>query len=228
MRQRTSFLATLPLLFVAATMVSAAYAGDNYRAQDRIDDATGIVNQMKQDPNLTLLLAQARGVFIIPHYGKAGFIVGGQGGGGVVLIRHDGRWSDPAFYSIGGGSIGLQAGASGGSVAMLLMTPRAVRHFERDNSGKWSLSANAGLTLVTYNGGASAATGGDVIIWSDTRGLYAGLTAGVTDITPDRHMDHEYYQAEVSPHDILTGAVTVHNPAVHDLRDALSKRVASR
>jgi lipid-binding SYLF domain-containing protein len=228
MRQRTSFLAALPLLVAAAVMAPAAYARDNYRAQDRIDDATGIVNQMKQDPNLTLLLDQARGVFIIPHYGKAGFIVGGQGGGGVVLVKHDGRWSDPAFYSIGGGSIGLQAGASGGSVAMLLMTPRAVRHFERDNNGKWSLSANAGLTLVTYNGGASVATGGDVVIWSDTRGLYAGLTAGVADITPDRHMDHEYYQAEVTPHDILSGAVAVHNPAVHDLRDALSKRVASR
>lgn len=223
MRRHASLVATLPLLLAAAAMTPAAYASEHQGAQDRVDDSARIVDHMKQDPNLAQLLEQARGIFIIPHYGKAGFIVGGQGGGGLVMVKHDGRWSDPAFYSIGGGSIGFQAGASGGSIAMLLMTPRAVRHFE-DRSGKWSLSANAGLNLVTYNGNLKASTAGDVVIWSDTRGLYGGLTAGVTDITPDRHMDRDYYHQRVSSREILSGEVKVHNHAVADLRDSLQLR----
>ncbi len=223
MRQRTSLFSAIALLLAAVALAPAAFAAEHHSAQDRVDDSAKIVNQMKQDPNLMQLLEQARGIFIIPHYGKAGFIVGGQGGGGIVMIKHDGQWSDPAFYSIGGGSVGFQAGASGGSIAMLLMTPKAVHDFE-DKSGKWSLSTNAGLNLVTYNGNVKASTAGDVVLWANTRGLYGGLTAGVTDITPDNHMDHEYYHQEVSSRDILGGKTTVHNRAVADLQGSLQFR----
>jgi len=223
MHTRATLFASLPLLLAGVALSSSAVARDSHGAKDRVADSASIVNQMKQDPDLAHLLEQARGIFIIPHYGKAGFIVGGQGGGGIVMVKHDGRWSDPAFYNIGGGSIGLQAGGSGGSIAMLLMTPKAVHQFE-DRSGKWSLNANAGLNLVTYNGRANASTAGDVVIWANTRGLYGGLTAGVTDITPDRHMDREYYHRQVNSRDILSGYVTVNNQAVADLRDSLKFR----
>lgn len=221
-------VATIPLLLAAATMSApAAYADTHDRAQDRVDDSTHVINQMKQDPNLAQLLGEARGVFIIPHYGKAAFIVGGQGGGGVVLARGDDKWTDPAFFNLGGGSIGYQAGASGGSIVMMLMTRRAVDQFEH-SKGKWSLHAGASLTVVRYSGSAEATTRGrhDIIVWTDTRGLYGGLTAGVTDITPDNYLNHDYYHNDVTPQTILTGMVTTHQ--ANDLRDALSTRVAER
>lgn len=228
MRPRTKFFATIPLLLAASALgASAAYADPYSRAQDRIDDATHLIHHMKQDPNLAQLLDEARGVFIIPHYGKAGFIVGGQGGGGVVLAKRDDRWSDPAFFNIGGGSIGWQAGATGGSMVMILMTPRAVDHFER-NRGRWSLHAGVSLTVAKYTGNAEATTRGhtDIILWTDTGGLYGGLTAGVTDITPDNRLDRDYYHEDVSPRRILTGRVTT--ARAEDLRGALSTRVAVR
>src|SRR5947209_8073004 len=55
-------------------------------------------------------IRQARAVMIVPKLLKGGFIVGGEGGEGVLLARERGGWSDPAFYSIGAASLGLQAG----------------------------------------------------------------------------------------------------------------------
>ena len=232
MRRRVTGLGAMPAL-LAAIVLSAptAWAANHDRgalrtAQDRVNDATQLVHRMKQNPPLAELLERARGVFIIPHYGHGGFIVGGQGGGGVVLIKRDGMWSDPAFFNIGGGSIGLQAGGAGGSVAMLLMTRRAVQRFE-DSRGTWSLNANAGLTVVTYSGRAQANTAaGDIILWSDTNGLYGGLTAGVTHIGPDTRLDDAYYRHSTGVHQILLGDVS--NDHADALRDALQMRVATR
>lgn len=228
MHPRTALLATIPLMLVAAAMGTSAAHADAYgRAQDRVDDSAHLIHQMKQDPNLYQLLSEARGVFIIPNYGKAGFIVGGQGGGGVVLAKRDDGWTDPAFFDIGGASIGYQAGATGGSIVMMLMTRRAVDQFEHSR-GKWSLHAGASLTVVRYSGNAQATTRGhsDIIVWTDTGGLYGGLTAGVTDITPDNRLDRDYYHNDVTPHMILTGMVVTHR--ANDLRDALATRVAER
>ena len=65
-------------------------------------------------------------MYIIPEYGRAGFIIGGKGGAGVVVVRNRaGGWTSPAFFNTGGLSIGLQAGAAGGSIVYLLMDRRA-------------------------------------------------------------------------------------------------------
>ena len=63
-------------------------------------------------------------------------------------MHQDGRWSGPAFYNMGGVSIGAQAGVSSGQIALILMDDRALRTFGQDN--KFSLNADAGLTFVNY------------------------------------------------------------------------------
>ncbi len=229
MHPRTKLFSTIASVLMTAALAAPAAHADAYgQAQNRVDDAAHLINHMQQDPNLAQLLSEARGVFIVPHYGKAGFIVGAQGGDGVVLARHDGRWTDPAFFNIGGGSIGWQAGASGGSIVMILMTQRAVDRFEHSR-GKWSLHAGVDLTVVRYSGNAQLSTRAprsDIVAWTDTRGLYGGLTAGVTDITPENHLDHAYYHGDATPRTILTGMVRNHQ--ANDLRDALGTRVAER
>lgn len=201
-------------------------SGAAHSAKDRVDDSARIIDQMKQNPRLASLLARAKGVFIIPHYGKGAFIVGGQGGGGVVLAQRNGTWGSPAFFSIGGASIGAQAGGEGGSIVMLLMTRKAVDKFANSNS-TWSLNGNAGLTVATWSGKAQAETGnGDVIVWANTNGLYGGLTASVTDITPDRNLDRAYYGRTIDSRQILEGHVL--SAQAEPLRNALSTRVASK
>jgi SH3 domain-containing YSC84-like protein 1 len=209
----------------ATSMSSSTHSDSARSAQDRVSDSVSLVRQMKQDPALAAVLEQARGIFIIPHYGKGALIVGGQGGGGVVLAKHDNAWSSPAFYSIGGASIGAQAGGEGGAIAMILMTQKAVDRFADSTTG-WSLNGNAGLTVVNWSGKARATTNrGDVILWSNASGLYGGISASLTDISPDTKMDQVYYQRPVTSDAILTG--NINSPSADSLRNALASRVAS-
>ena len=201
-----------------------------YPPEERVNYAVVTVGKMKQDPQIAKLLARAKGVLIVPHYVKAAAIIGGQGGGGVLLIRHNDTWSNPAFYTIGGASIGAQLGAHTGSMALLLMNDKAVHEFER-HPDTWSLDSSAGLTVVDYSVGAYKATGDDdVIRWSDTKGLFGGAEVGVKDIRRDKDADWAYYgNRDASSRQILTGAV--HNPHPENatgLQDALPLHLASK
>lgn len=208
---------------------AGSHGGHVQSAQDRVNDAVSLVQRMKQDPALAAVLQQAKGVFIVPHYGKGGFIVGGQGGGGVVLVRHESSWSSPAFYSVAGGSIGAQAGGEGGAIAMILMSQKAVDRFENSTRG-WTLNGTAGLTVVNWSGKTQANTQyngrNDVILWTNTSGLYGGLTVGVKHISSDTQMDQAYYHRPVTSAEILAGNTS--SPSAETLRNALASRVASR
>lgn len=212
-----------------SSMSSDSHSDAARSAQDRVTDAVSLVQQMKQDPALAAVLERAKGIFIVPHYGKGGLIVGGQGGGGVVLVKHESGWSSPAFYSVAGGSIGAQAGGEGGAIAMILMTQKAVDRFQNSTRG-WSLNGSAGLTVVNWSGKTQANTDyngrNDVILWTNTSGLYGGLTVGVKEVSPDLEMDRAYYQRPVSSAEILAG--NINSPYADTLRNALASRVASR
>lgn len=190
-------------------------------AQQNIGEAVKIVQKMKLDPELRGELQKAKGLFILPNYGRAALGVGGQGGEG-VLVTHEGRnFSNPVFYDMGGVSLGLQAGASGGEVAMLLMTDRAVQDFK--SGKKFSLNADAGLTIVSFSARAQASAGKvqDVIVWSNTKGAYAGASVAVTDVVLDKDANRAYYGKEgLSPAQIIDGKVQ--SPRKNELGQVLA------
>lgn len=177
-------------------------------ARHDIMEAVQVVQRMKADPGIARLLERAKGVFILPDYGRGGFGVGVQGGEGVLVTRKGSGFSEPVFYNMGGISIGAQAGASGGELAFLLMTDKAVRDFE---SGKnFSLNADAGLTIVNYSKRAQVSGGKvqDVIVWSNTKGAYAGASVAITDIVVDGEANRAYYGRDsVTPAEIIQGRV---------------------
>lgn len=177
-------------------------------AQHDIMEAVQVVQRMKADPRMSGLLQRARGVFILPDYGRGALGVGVQGGEGVLVTRKGGNFSNPVFYNMGGISIGAQAGASGGELAFLLMTDKAVQEFE---SGKnFSLNADAGLTIVNYSRRAQVSGGKvqDVVVWSNTKGAYAGASVALTDIVVDGQANRAYYGRDsVTPGEIIQGRV---------------------
>jgi lipid-binding SYLF domain-containing protein len=196
------------------------------QAQDEVDGATAAVSRMQAEPGMAALLRSARGVLVVPDYGRGAYFIGGQGGRGVLMLRErSGAWSQPAFYSLGGASIGLQAGAEAGPVAMLLMTPGAVDRFS-GNTSTWRLGADTGLTVVNYSSRQSIASANpnpsnaDIVMWSGVKGLYGGISAGATYITPDPSLDDAYYQSLVTSRQILSGHVRNRHTA--DLREALA------
>ncbi len=187
-------------------------------AQQLVDNAVNVVQTMKKDPQLKKLMAKAKGIYIVPDFGRGALIVGGRGGAGVVLAHNNGQWSDPAFYDFGAISFGAQAGASGGPVAFLLMSQNAVDAFKSGN--KVSLNADAGLSIVTYSANAQASWGkGDIVMWSNTKGAYAGATISVTDLNWADGNNKAYYGRKVDPNAVLAGKVN--SPDAKKLKDVL-------
>lgn len=232
---RTFFLATTPLFLAAAIATVPALAADNGNAggaqitdyanthknevQSLLKSATAEVRTMKQNPQLKQLLAKAKGVYLVPEFGRGALIVGGRGGAGVVLAKNNGKWSDPAFYDFGAISFGPQAGGSGGKVAFLLMTDNAVDAFKSGN--KISLNAGAGLTIVNFSHGSQASWGkGDIVMWTDNSGAYAGANVSVTDLNWADNNNEAYYGRKVQPDQILAG--NVNSPDAATLKNALA------
>ncbi|HEY2069009.1 MAG TPA: lipid-binding SYLF domain-containing protein [Rhizomicrobium sp.] len=162
-------------------------------------------------------LRQARAVLIVPGLVKGGFIFGAEGGDGVLMARTRHGWSDPAFYSLGSASFGLQIGLEQSQLVIIIMTDRALRAIEHD---KFKFGADAGLTVVTLGAGVGGATSGnltgDIIIWSKSKGAYGGLTINGSVIAPEDDTNADFYGHEVRVPEILSGAVK--NPAAGSLR----------
>lgn len=219
----------------AATMTSADNdsmgASDVARTDTGGDEMESIAEQLQQsrdvaekmaaDPKVSSLMKKAKGIFFIPKYGQGALIVGAKGGQGVMVANNNGTWSNPAFYNMGGISFGAQAGVEMGEIAMLLMSDKAVNSFKQDN--KFSLNATAGLTIVNYTAKAQEDIGrGDVVVWSDTKGAFADLAVGVTDINFDDDENRAFYGKDVTAAQIMKDTKT------HEKAKALNQVLAGK
>jgi len=218
-RRRATLLVTT--LGLAAIGVTAAQASSGAMQDERteevrdarelINEAAGIVREMKADPGVLALLRQAKGVYLVPEFGRGGLIVGARGGSGLVTMHRTDGWTAPLFYNLGGISVGLQAGGSGGRLAFLLMSDDAVAAFA--NRDSVSLNAGAGLSIINYSANAQASQGkGDIVLWSDTAGAYAGATISLSDIVLDTDTNRSIYGADVQPAQVLEGRVAWPQP----------------
>jgi lipid-binding SYLF domain-containing protein len=161
-------------------------------AQRIVDQSANTVQQLRSNADFQKLMKQAKGVFIVPELAKGAVIIGGSGGSGALLVRNNEQWSDPAFLTLGSISIGPQVGGKAGPVVMFLMTDKAVANFTTHNN--FSLNGNAGLTIVNFSRSGQASLGkGDVVVWSGTSGLFAGLNISGSDVVADTKDDHAFY-----------------------------------
>jgi lipid-binding SYLF domain-containing protein len=215
----------LALAFLAGCAGGVPRAGQE---QGLVDRATLTVNEVFGEGNDRLnaarLLRRARAVLICPRIFRAGFFVGGEGGG-CVLVGRDaaGSWSSPAFYSLGSGSFGLQAGVQDLQIAMLIMNDRALTAV-LDNQLK--LGADASIAVATLGGsveaGTTAAVGADILAFARARGLYAGLTLEGSLLAARSEWNRSYYRQDVSPRQIVV-SMQAHNPGADPLRAALMR-----
>jgi lipid-binding SYLF domain-containing protein len=167
-------------------------------AAKRLSDAAAVASTMGAAPGMHDLLAKARGVYIVPTYGRAALGVGAAGGAGVLMVKQSsGSWGNPVFFNLGGLSLGLQAGAEGGAIALVLMNQKAVDSFRNRNN--FSLSADAGITVINYARMAQGTTTGDVVAWSGGKGLFGNAaTVALNDIRYNQRLTEAYYGKPVT------------------------------
>lgn len=155
-------------------------------------------------------LGSARGVLIVPAYVKAGFLVGGAGGRGVLVAREKGgdRWQGPVFYYLGSASLGLQAGVDVAEVVLLVMTDRGV---DRLLGGDLKLGADARVAAGPVGAGTGASTA-DILTFSRSKGLFAGIALDGGVVNPSSDFNRSFYGQPVTPADILVRQSVPPNP----------------
>lgn len=144
--------------------------------------ATDVLNDLAAIPGNRIparLLAEAKGVAIFPHVIKAGFLIGGRGGHGVVLTRdRNGAWSGVTFVDLGGASFGLQAGVESADLVLVFRTHDSLDRV-LGGRGKLTLGADATIAAGPLGRDAEAATDlrlrAEVVSYSRSRGLFAGV-----------------------------------------------------
>ncbi len=218
---------------IAAGLLALSVAGcsttpDAGDEQALVDRSTLAVQEVLADGNDRLsavtLLRRARGVVVCPRLFRAGFFVGGEGGS-CVLVGRDaaGSWSSPAFYGLGSGSFGLQAGIQDAQVMMLIMSERALTAVM---DSQFKFGADAAITFATIGGSVQGATtanvGADIVAYARTRGLFAGITLDGSLLTARSEWNRGYYGRDVSPRQVVVN-MEVHNPGADPLRAVLMR-----
>ncbi len=207
---------------LAGCAPSSPAAGDN-EAQAVVDGAVAAIQQMRASTSFASsgLLQRAKAVVIVPRSLKIAALVGGAGGHAVLLQRTAHGWSGPAFYTVSSGSLGPQIGVRESTIVLLLMTDRALDAFL--HSSNVTVGASANLTVAQYNASGAAAIGSqDVVLWTDSQGLFAGGSLGVQGFSQDATLDEAYYGfsgQNMTATEILAGAA--HNPGADRLKAVL-------
>jgi lipid-binding SYLF domain-containing protein len=208
---RTKLVLLLTLVLLGAGLGRIAAETDE---EKRVNLATEIINKMSQKPEQAIPVAyvqRAHGIAVIPQVVKVGFIIGGQHGKGIMVVRKsDGSWSDPYFLSLTSGSVGLQIGGQGADIVLLFMTKRAA---QEAGKGKFTVGADAGAAAgpVGRQAGKRTDTGLDAEIYTYawSRGLFAGLSVEGAVLSIDNSANGNYYgQSGISVDQIIRGGKT--------------------
>ena len=156
----------------------------------------------------TDLLQKAQCVGIVPGLKRAGFIVGGEYGKGIVTCRVASGWSAPETVRIEGGSIGAQIGGGETDLVFAVMNQRGMDKLMED---KFTVGAEAAAMAGPVGRDAAAQTDAqlhaEILSWSRSRGVFAGVTLNGATMRPDKDDNRALYGREVTARQILTGEV---------------------
>ncbi|MDI3262186.1 MAG: lipid-binding SYLF domain-containing protein [Fulvimonas sp.] len=198
---------------------------------ERAREAVRVLNEIMQAPDRSIpqdLLREAKAIAVIPNVVKAGFVLGGRYGQGLVSVKGaDGTWSNPSFISLTGGSFGFQAGVSSTDVILVFRTQRGVDGIV---NGKFTLGGDASVAAGPVGRTAAAATDGqlkaEIYSYSRSRGLFAGVALDGSVLNIDDDANAAVYGAGITPRRIFEGGVRNVPAAVVDFRDRLEEYTA--
>ena len=188
-----------------------------------LEEVLAIPDNIPQD-----LLEKAECVIVIPSAMKAAMGIGGSYGRGAMVCRSgkafDGEWGAPAMYTLEGGSVGFQIGAEATDLVLLVMNSRGVNALLKS---KVKLGANASVAAGpkgrTVEASTDATMRAEILSYSRSRGLFAGVSLSGTSLRPDDGANLEVYGQKFTARRIVTGAAMSVPASGQRLVDALRK-----
>ncbi len=214
-------------IVTASLLVFAALPGParaDVSLQEMVDDARSTLANFIADPDMVWFrnnIGEARAVLIVPTLVKAGFIVGGSGGGG-VLIAQDSEtrvWRGPAFYSMGAGSIGLQIGIEAAEIVLLVMTEDGLNSLL---STSFKLGADASIAAGPVGAGTGKRITADIVSFARSKGVFLGVALDGAVIRSRVDRNEAYFGRSATATDVLIRG-TVDNVNAAPLRADVSK-----
>ncbi len=211
------------LIFTCFLFLSSSQlAANEATAEALVDAATTSVNTFTIDPDMKWFrdnMSNAKGVLIVPQLVKGGFIFGGSGGSGVLLAKGDGNiWSDPAFYTMGSGTVGFQIGVEVSEIILMVMTDKGV---DALLTSSLKLGGDVSIAAGPIGAGAKAQTA-DILAFSRTKGIYGGVNIEGAVLKIRNDWNHDYYGRDTAPRAIL-----IERSATNSHADELRKAVAN-
>src|ERR1700730_2529407 len=210
------------LMLFAGVVLAVACPGAHAQAreQGRLLTASQVLEELRGSRDEAIpvrLLERAYGIVVIPDLTKVAFFAGGRRGHGVLVVRDkQGRFTNPVFITMTGGSFGWQWGVQSTDIVLVITTPKGV---EGINGGKVTLGADASVAAGPVGRQAEASTDAsfkaEVYSYSRSRGVFAGLALDGTAITIDDEANAAFYHKPgVASGDIISGAVTSEDESV--------------
>ncbi|MEG2802789.1 YSC84-related protein [Stenotrophomonas sp.] len=200
---------SLALLISTSLLLSApAMAGP--QEDQRARNAVRVLNEIQEIPEQGIpdkLLDEGRAIVVIPDTIKAGLVIGGRRGHGLMSVKNpDGSWSNPVFVKLTGGSIGFQAGVQSSDVVLVFRNDRSLDNLV---NGKFTLGADAGVAAGPVGRNAAAATDGqlkaEIWSWSRARGLFAGVALDGAVLQIDDAANLDAYGSNTTPRMVFEG-----------------------
>ncbi len=180
------------------TMSAKEMRKQQKEGRNEVREATKTFREIMNVPDKGIpreLLEKAEAIGVFPNVVKAGFIVGGRGGDGVVARRTANGWSAPVFYNVGGASFGAQIGAKKTDYIMLFMNEGALRDLLDDKlEFEGDLSFAAGPIGRTLGAGTNLTADAGILVYSRSKGAFIGASIGGAVLTADNSINEAFYK----------------------------------
>jgi SH3 domain-containing YSC84-like protein 1 len=206
MRLRAAAAAIAATILLAVVHLPAQTSTESDEAK-RIRESVTVFSEIMAAGDNAIpkeILAKAEGVAIFPSTIKAGFIVGGTRGRGILSARNEGAWSSPAFLTLTGGSFGLQIGGQAADIILVIMNRRGLENLV---SNQFKVGADAAVAAGPVGREAQAATDiqmrAQILSYSRARGLFAGVTINGGTIRQDQDANQRFYGKKLETKQIV-------------------------
>jgi SH3 domain-containing YSC84-like protein 1 len=223
-----SLLSTMAIVITASTAPPSVLAASDVTIETVKESAkvyeTVMAGRRTRIPSQ--VLSQAQGIAIIPNVIKAGFIVGGSRGKGLLVLRdRNGNWSNPVFLSLTSGSVGLQAGGQSSDIILVFRNQASIdAALTHGFTVGGSVSVAAGPIGGDPVSPTDAQTEADIYAYAMNKGLFAGLTVEGAKVDVDRSRNQDFYgQRYITVQQIISDAGVAVPPEVRKLHKALQQ-----